>query len=97
MKWDSKDIKYDYITIGTALHWFPIRESLLKMKGMLNNEGIINVYGYYLKCLRGSNGEEREDYNKLYHSFYTEKIRKYFDCNPDEVHEHYSDSAKYPF
>lgn len=48
--------KYDLITIGQALHWFPIKESLAKIYGMLEKNGMLAVYGYVAKTLANAEG-----------------------------------------
>ena len=55
VKWDTKE-KYSLITIGQALHWFPIEESLLKMNEILEQDGTLGVYGYIFKEFRDSDG-----------------------------------------
>ena len=47
MEWKTNE-KYNHITIGTALHWLPIEQSLIKMRNMLEDGGILTVYGYIL-------------------------------------------------
>ena len=51
MKWEEGN-KYDYITIGQALHWLPAEEAILKMKDLLNDDGMLTVYGYTFRSLR---------------------------------------------
>ncbi len=41
--------QYDLITIGQALHWFPVRETLLKLKNFLHPEGKLLILSYVLK------------------------------------------------
>jgi hypothetical protein len=38
--------RYNLITIGEALHWFPIREFLQKCRGVLADGGKLGVYVY---------------------------------------------------
>ena len=64
---------------------------------MLENDGIFIVYGYVLKGIRNSDGSERGDYNEMYENFYDKKVKKYFDFDRNELHNHYSEAEKYPF
>lgn len=41
--------KYDLITVGQALHFFPIEESLKKIKEILGNHGCFTTFGYVIK------------------------------------------------
>ena len=47
----QSDEKYDLITIGQALHWLPIRESLEKIKNILESEGKLLIISYIVKGL----------------------------------------------
>ena len=67
------------------------------MRDILDDEGVLNVYGYVLKTFKGKNGEERPDYNKLYENFYDKKVKNHFDFDRDELHNHYCDKDCYPF
>lgn len=53
MEWKTED-KFDLITIGQALHWFPIPETLQKAKNTLAEGGALGVYGYILKDISGA-------------------------------------------
>ena len=84
------------IILPSLLHWFPVEEALQKMKNLLNDDGMLNGYGYIFRSLRDSEGEEREDYNKIFDVFYG-KVSKYFAFNRDELLDHYRDKDRYPF
>lgn len=43
------ETKYDLITVGQALHFFPIEESLKKIKGILAENGCFTTFGYVIK------------------------------------------------
>ena len=53
MEWKTED-KFDLITIGQALHWFPIPETLQKAKNTLAEGGALGGYGYILKEITGA-------------------------------------------
>lgn len=40
--------KYDFITVGQALHFFPIESALEKIKKMLRQDGTFVTFGYIL-------------------------------------------------
>jgi hypothetical protein len=45
----DEDQKYDLITVGQALHFFPIKPALKKIKQLLNSEGYFVTFGYVLR------------------------------------------------
>ena len=84
--------RYDFITVGQALHFFPIENSLNKIKSMLKDDGIFVTFGYIVKTAISKNEKEGE----VFHSFYS-KVKPFFTFDRDELHNHYSDKEKYPF
>ena len=62
MEWKTEE-KFDYITIGQALHWFEDPEAVLKkVHSLLAPEGMLVVYGYIPVDLRDGNSSKRKDY-----------------------------------
>lgn len=97
MKWESKGRTYDLITIGEALHWFPIKDAFIKINGLLNERGIFGVYGYMIKDIREISGQKNEKFSRIYKNFEQNTLRKYAEVDVDELFNHYSDEVKYPF
>jgi hypothetical protein len=78
--------KYDFITVGEALHFFPVEASLHKIKSLMTSEGIFVTFGYVPQKVKSSNEKE----NELFMSFY-DKVRPFFTFKNDDLHNHYSD------
>ena len=51
------------------MHWFPIEATFEKMSNILNDDGVVGVYGYMLLDIRGENGEKIESYTNTYREF----------------------------
>lgn len=47
--------KYDLITVGQALHFFPIEQSLIKIRALLNADGNFTTFGYVIKEILSKN------------------------------------------
>jgi len=45
---------YDFITVGQALHFFPIEKSLRKIKTLLREDGTFVTFGYILKTAQSN-------------------------------------------
>lgn len=41
--------KYDLVTVGQALHFFPGEAPLLKLRSLLAEGGCLSVFGYVIK------------------------------------------------
>lgn len=41
--------KYDLVTVGQALHFFPGEAALLKLRSLLVEGGCLSVFGYVIK------------------------------------------------
>jgi 2-polyprenyl-3-methyl-5-hydroxy-6-metoxy-1,4-benzoquinol methylase len=50
---------YDLITIGEALHWFPVRQVLLKCRDWLTDHGKLAVFVYNI-CNKIEGADERQ-------------------------------------
>ena len=96
MKWKT-DEKYDLITIGEALHYLPVEESLCKAREMLKDDGLLAIYGYFLKGVYDKTGKERKSYTQAFDTFLLKKVKPYFAFNLDELIHLYGDQNKYPF
>lgn len=51
----SESHQYDLITVGQALHFFPIEPALEKIKTMLKEDGFFVTFGYILKGVKSNN------------------------------------------
>jgi SAM-dependent methyltransferase len=40
---------FDLVTVGQALHFFPVEQALRKIKNILNEGGMLMVFGYVLR------------------------------------------------
>ena len=96
MKWKT-DEKFDLITIGEALHYLPGEQTLSKAREMLEDKGVLAIYGYFLKGVYDDKGKEREDYTRAYNTFLLEKLKPHFAFNLDDLINLYEDESKYPF
>lgn len=45
----KEEEKFDLITIGQALHFFPGEGTLQKIKNMINDGGMFMTFGYVLR------------------------------------------------
>jgi hypothetical protein len=88
----NEEEKFDLITVGQALHFFPGENTLKKVKNMLNEGGIFMAFGYVLREVRSENPKE----NEYFYEFY-DKMLPYFTFDMYELHRHYTDESKYPF
>lgn len=88
----SEEEKFDLITVGQALHFFPGEAILRKIRNMLNEGGMFMTFGYVLREVKSENPLE----NEVFYEFYN-KMLPYFTFDMYELHHHYSDKTKYPF
>lgn len=51
----EETIKYDLITVGQALHFFPIEDSLNKIKRIVQDDGKFVTFGYIAKTVKSKN------------------------------------------
>ena len=96
---ERKAEEFDLITIGQALHWFPVPETLRKCRQMLSPEGALAVHSYVFKSVTTTSGtvEEDEKLAKLFYEFYDLKVKRYFGIYEDELHGRYLNKIRYPF
>ena len=87
----SEEHKYDFISVGQALHFFPIEQSLQKIKTMLTEDGNFVVFSYILKTVKSKNQKEEEIFSNYY-----AKVKPLFTFDRDDLHTYYSDKEKYP-
>lgn len=89
---DLPEEKYDLITVGQALHFFPGEEPLLKLQGLLSEGGCFTTFGYVIKEILSKNPQEDTYFNTFYG-----KIKPLFPIDRDDLHTFLGDPQKYPF
>ena len=47
----DESVKHDLITVGQALHFFPVEDSLHKIRKMIHQEGKFVTFGYIAKTV----------------------------------------------
>ena len=90
---ERKAEEFDLITIGQALHWFPVSETLRKCRQMLSPEGALAIHSYVFKSVTTMSADHERDKElaKLFYEFYDMKVKRSFDFDRDELHTHYTD------
>lgn len=84
--------KYDLITVGQAIHFFPGEAPLLKLRSLLAEGGNLTVFGYVVKEVLSKNPQE----DVIFNNFYA-KIKPLFPIDRDDLHTFLGDQQKYPF
>lgn len=88
----KEEERFDLVTVGQALHFFPVEQALTKIRNMLNEGGMLMVFGYVLREVHSDNPKE----NDYFYEFYDQML-SYFTFDMYDLHRHYSDQQKYPF
>jgi hypothetical protein len=83
---------YDLITVGQALHFMPIEQTLQNMKTLISKEGYFATFGYILKGVESNKADEDD----LFQTYY-KKVKPLFTFDRDDLHTLYSNKDKYPF
>ena len=90
--------KFDFVTIGQALHWFDVQKFLKILKNnILKEKGTFSVLGYFCKGfefnLKDQNNQKKGLGYERYKEWY-KIIEKYFDCDRESLEQGF---GKVPF
>ena len=88
----SEEKKFDFITVGEALHFFPVEDSLKKIKSILNQNGSFVTLGYIPKKVTSKNRNQNEIFLE-----FERKITPFYTFDRSDLAEYYSDEGKFPF